>query len=856
MAPSPVRPWARPFAAWMCLAALAAALPARAGDVVPPEVVTRVEAKLPVGAPPPSQDHVLLEFTVGTDGRPAEILVLESAGPAWDQASIEALAQWRFTPARHEGNVVPARTRLSFNMPVELMAKPDAGAEPTPPADDAGLPEDVGVPEPAITTEREDGGHPRHEFSTTVLGRGMPRSRGASDFVIEVGQLQAVPRRTAADFLKLAPGILLTNEGGEGHPERIFLRGFDAREGQDLELTVDGVPINDSGNLHGNGFADMGFLIPELVENLRVLEGPFDPRQGNFAVAGSADYQMGLTERGLLVKGSYGSFDSMRLVGLWGPPGETSRTFGGVQLFRTAGFGQNREAQNAKVMAQYEGQLSDTTSFRVGALGYGALFKSAGVLRADDVASGAKGFFDTYDPRQGGDSLRAQVHFDLHGHLGNFSHDQSVFLIYRSMRILENFTGYLTDVQLPQQSVHGQRGDLLDRDTGAFTVGARGSARFRTKLFERNQELEVGYFGRFDAVRGVQYRVESGGNVPWARDYDLDSKLTDIGAYADAHLSPAWWLTLRGGVRGELLTYNVHDLCAAREVRRPDASNPPGDESCLSQRDFGRYREPSERNATSGGAFMPRATLLLGPFAGVTLSGAVGTGVRSIDPQFITENLKTPFASIFAWEGGAAWQRSFEKVEASARAVVFGTRVDKDLVFNEQEGRGTIGGATSRIGALATARARGSFFDVAGHVTWVQSKFDDTGLLVPYVPDFVARLDAAAFHALPWKLLGSDVRLRGGVGVTYVGRRALPFGQRSDVIFVVDASAEVGWRQFSLGLSATNLLDTRYRQVELNYASDFRTSGSLPTLVPARHFAAGAPRAVMLTLGVHFGGEP
>ena len=35
------------------------------GDVVPPEVITRVEATLPVNAAPPIQDHVLLEFTVG-----------------------------------------------------------------------------------------------------------------------------------------------------------------------------------------------------------------------------------------------------------------------------------------------------------------------------------------------------------------------------------------------------------------------------------------------------------------------------------------------------------------------------------------------------------------------------------------------------------------------------------------------------------------------------------------------------------------------------------------------------------------------------------------------------------------------
>ena len=141
-------------------------------------------------------------------------------------------------------------------------------------------------------------------------------------------------------------------------------------------------------------------------------------------------------------------------------------------------------------------------------------------------------------------------------------------------------------------------------------------------------------------------------------------------------------------------------------------------------------------------------------------------------------------------------------------------------------------------------------------MTYVQSKFDDTNLLVPYVPDFVGRLDAGIFHALPkWEPLGSPIKGRAGLGITYVGRRALPFGQRSDTIFVVDLSAELAWKQLSLGFSATNLFDNRYKQVELNYASDFHTGGSLPSLVPALHFAAGAPRAVMITLGIHLGGE-
>lgn len=827
--------------------------------MVPPEFAQAADIEFTTSAPAPTQDHVVLEFTVTAEGRAVDVQVLESAGAAWDKAFVEALKKSVFKPATHEDAPVAALIRHSFAIPPQFVPKPPEDAGIVALDGDGGvLPDAPDAGDTlAINPNEPDGGHPHHDYATTVLGRSQPKSRGASDFTIEVGQLKAVPRRSAADFLKLAPGILLTNEGGEGHPDRIFLRGFDAREGQDLELTVDGVPINDSGNLHGNGYSDLNFLIPELVENLRVLEGPLDPRQGNYAVAGSADYQLGLTERGLHVRSSYGSFDTVRLVGLWGPTGESSRTFGGVQLFKTAGFGQNREAQNAKVAAQYEGSFSDTTSFRIGALGYAALFKSAGVLRADDVANGTVGFFDTYDSRQGGDALRAQVHFDLHGHNGNFAHDQTIFAVYRSSRMLENFTGFVRDVQLPQQTPHEQRGDLFDRNTSTFTVGARGSARWRAKVLERNQDLEIGYFGRFDVVRGLQTRLLAGSNTPYLRDLDLESKLSDIGLYADLNLSPAWWLTVRGGLRGELLTYDVLDNCAQKEVRRPSIDNPPGDASCLSQRDFGLPRDPTERNTTAGSALMPRVTVLIGPIANVTLTGGVGTGVRSIDPQFITENLKTPFASILSWEGGATWAQRTDAFDANARVVVFGTRVDKDLVFSAQEGRGLLAGSTSRFGALFAGRLRMSFFDVSGNVTWVQSKFDETNLLVPYVPDFVARLDAGVFHDLPLVTpLGSAIQGRAGLGMTYVGRRALPFGQRSDVIFVTDLSGELKWKWVSLGLSVTNLFDARYRQVELQYASDFHTSGNLPSLVPARQFAAGAPRAFLVTVGLHLGGEP
>jgi len=193
-----------------------------------------------------------------------------------------------------------------------------------------------------------------------------------------------VPRQNATDYMKMSPGVFLANEGGEGHAEQIFVRGYDTGEGQDLEFSVGGVPINERGNLHGDGYADTHFIIPELVTSLRVVQGPFDPRQGNYAIAGSANYELGLERRGLTAKYTTGSFGTQRMLLTWGPKDESIRTFGGAEIASTDGFGQNRDALRGSAIGQYEGRLGKRGSYRLIGTAYSTRFHSAGVIRDDD----------------------------------------------------------------------------------------------------------------------------------------------------------------------------------------------------------------------------------------------------------------------------------------------------------------------------------------------------------------------------------------------------------------------------------------------------------------------------------------
>ena len=816
---------------------------------------------------------VLLCATIDAAGTVSKVEVVQSLAAPFDEAASKALAQWTFAPATKDGVSIAAKIHVPIRFAPSAEAPPStpsAAAEapvvltppvvPTPPV--AGPIAPV-VPAPSlalsapppVTAEASPKSAPEPDASeVVVVGRAQTPSRGASDIHVELGELSAVPRKNASELLTLAPGVFLSREGGDGHAERVYLRGFDAREGQDIAFSVGGVPINESGNLHGSGFADTHFVIPELVSSLRVLEGPFDPRQGNYAVAGSADYELGLEKRGLTASYTMGSFGAQRLLFLWGPPGESAHTFGGAEIATTNGFGQNRDARRASAMGQYEGQIGVKGTWRLSGAAYVNEYHSAGLLRADDVAAGRKGFFDTYDTRQGGGGSRFQVSGDVETRSGAFLLQQQIFAIAREMRLRENFTGYLLDTQLPTQALHGQRGDLFDLAMNESTFGARGAARTQGEAFGQKQEVELGYFARLDRVAATRQRIEAATGVPYKTDTDLASNLGDLGLYGDATLRPLAWLALRGGVRGDVFTYDVLDSCAVQSVSRPSSTSPPGDASCLDQQRFGRHREPDQRSSTSSLKLMPRASVIAGPFRSVTFSGSVGTGVRSIDPSYVTQDVATPFASILAYEAGASYAGAIRDVRVGARAVLFGTHVDRDLVFSESAGRAILGGGTTRAGGFGSVRATGDAFDENLTVTVVRSRFDDTGLLVPYVPDLVLRSDSAVFGELPLSLAGAHPLGRVGAGVSYIGRRALPYDQQSDVLFTVDGNAGVSYRAYDLSLAVTNVLDARQRIAEFAYVSDFHSAAS-PTLVPARHFAAGAPRSVFLTFSVTIGGS-
>ncbi|MEQ1677274.1 MAG: TonB-dependent receptor [Chitinophagaceae bacterium] len=98
------------------------------------------------------------------------------------------------------------------------------------------------------------------------------------------------PVNTSQDVLRIVPGLFIAQHAGGGKAEQIFLRGFDIDHGTDISIMVDGMPVNMVSHVHGQGYADLHFLIPETVEKVGFDKGPYFAAKGNLATSAYVDF--------------------------------------------------------------------------------------------------------------------------------------------------------------------------------------------------------------------------------------------------------------------------------------------------------------------------------------------------------------------------------------------------------------------------------------------------------------------------------------------------------------------------------------------------------------------------------------
>lgn len=830
--------------------------------VSPPTLVESPEPVYPedhVGSG--AEPTVYMHVTIEADGTVSDAHPEGEHDEAFDAAALAAVRSWRFEPALRDGHPIRGRVRVGvrFHHPapsVDVSPEPEEThhAPPPPP-----LPEEptaidgtMELPSEAVLEAPEEDGPTYSAAGAVDPLRDAHAPRASSDYDLPADLIGTAPRRDAGDMLSSAPGVYVARGEGDGVAHSIFLRGFDAEHGQDIELSLGGVPLNQPSHIHGQGYADLGFLIPEVVHGIRVTEGVYDPHQGDFATAGSIAFDLGVERRGVESRTTYGSFDTFRQLLLWAPSGERTGTFGAAVYRRTSGFGAQRGGESGSTILQYEGGGDGRVRGRVTVALYGARYGLAGILRYDDVSAGRVGFYGAYpDPSAAAQSsfaARALVagSLDFLGERGSFG-DLGAWLAYSDFRLQANYTGY-TEISRTDPSWRG-RGDLNEQRNEVIGLGLRG--RWRSERFTPfdwlNGFVELGATGRLDLTTQSQNLLDATNNQTWDRRVDASITGADVGAFLDLDLHVSEYVRVRGGVRADVLAYDVDDrLGNFIPAFRPTT-----------------YLVGYRRTAF-GLAAGPRATVEVTPIHELTFSISYGEGYRSPQARTLADGESAPFAKVRSGDLGARLSLGAHR-ELEVTLSGFVTTLSNDVAFDPGTARLESLGPSTRIGGAAYVVARPwSWLLGSLAVTYVRATLDGpplasaedpappyvSGQALPYVPPIVVRADLGAHEDRVAVLADQPIGLRGGLGVSVVGRRPLPYGDTASAFGLLDASAAVSWGPVELSVDILNLLDQRYAALEYSFTSNW-TPTELPSRVPARAFSAGGPLTVLGTLAIH-----
>ncbi len=836
-------------------------------QLVQAEPLTPIAPAYPAGEPP-QETQVVLQVVIDPDGAVDSAVEISrlprDAGDAFVAVAIEALKGAKFTPSARDGRAGRSRIEyvVTFNPPADApkagapVEGPAASAAPTAPP--------AAPPPPAVAPNAE---------TVQVRGITWASPRGLGDVRVDRETLTAAPHQQTSEMLAAAPGFFVDHEDGEGLGNDVYLRGFDLDNGSGIEMKVGAVPINIPLHIHGQGYADVNFIIPEVVRSIRVLEGPYDPRQGDSAIVGSALFDLGVAERGSHLKSTAGSFGQARIVGIVAPWEASEETFAAFSLRETQGFGQDRAAKSASINAQYGTDLSASDHLRVLATAYASSASLPGVVRQDDVDAGridyygAYPYFNSYfptncasaacaQPAQGVQTARILVGAELDHATGSGAHfEVAPWVMWTSFLSRQNFTGDLNSSNL--QPDLASLGDLWQLTNVETAWGA--TARFHAAPVRLGRAVEVAVEpgvslrgGHTDQSKDL---VNPADLNPW--DYRESSGLNtvDLAGYLD--LDVRLWKKLRisGGVRADFLDVSITNNLAG--------VTPPIPAGALS----------GSVSNVAGVAPGPRATVAYELIPELTPVVSAGEGFRSLDAGSLTQcNAPTvaltgvPSSRVLPCAPGSPYSQ-VTSVEAGVRSDIAGgrlvstltafqTNVANELVFEVDSGGLTTENASTRRGIVGQVLARPTAWLLVSSALSLQTATFDTLVAgsshyVPNVPAFLWRVDANVHGELA-QILAQPVTGRAGVGYTLIGGRHV-----NDVIIgptnnVLNALASLRYRFVEVGFDVYNVLGLKYPDDEAYFVSNWSFKPGQNPASPGVHIVPAPPRTALGTLALDF----
>jgi hypothetical protein len=671
--------------------------------------------------------------------------------------------------------------------------------------------------------------------ATVEVRATAPATRGLGDVRVGREVLQASPRQQTSELLSAAPGFFVDHEDGEGLGNDVYLRGWDLEHGAGIEMTLGKVPLNNPTHIRGQGYADVNFIIPEVVRSVRVLEGPYDPRQGDAAIVGSASFDLGAPGKGSLVGLSYGSFNQVRVFGVVAPEGGDDDTFAAFSLRRTDGFGERRAGHSGSANVQYGIDVGRHDHLRLLATAYGASSSLAGVVRQDDVDAGRIGVDGSYPyfaEGQSSDSTRVLVAATFERAAPRGAQVQIVpWFMWTNFRARQNFSGSLETSQ-ENPSLSGL-GDLFETKNEEVAAGLTTSYHSERLLLGKSAELalEPGVLVRAAGVSQAKSLLIPATLAVWDHRVDAGLGTLDAGAYLDVDLRLFRRLRIAGGPRVDLLAQTVDDRAPGASALGTDA-----------------------RRNLDGVAFSPRVTTELELSPGLAAGASYGEGFRSVDAAQVPGTIQRPYSKVRSAEVGLRGSDSRRRYRTTL--ALFSTWVENELVFVAESGGLETEGASVRRGVVGSLLARPASWLIASTALSMTEALFTTRVpgishYVPSVPPLLLRMDVSVERSLG-ELAGRPVVARVGAGYTFLSGKHLTDTVIGPVSHILNARIGVRSGPLELGLDAYNLLGLRYADDAQVYISNWSIHpGQQPASV-ATHWTAAPPRIVVATLTAHF----
>lgn len=472
-----------------------------------------------------------------------------------------------------------------------VLAAGTAGAQSTQATDDKVLPA-------TFATYQLD----RVEVTGLHYDNAVGSSDAASQGTIRAELLKSRPALRPGEVLEFVPGVIVTQHSGDGKANQYFLRGFNLDHGTDFATFVNGLPVNMPTNGHGQGYSDLNFLIPELVDRIEYRKGPYFAETGDFSAAGSADILYRTTLDEPFAALTLGQRQYQRLVG--GGSTEVGRglkLLGAIEVMHNDGpwvVPEHLRKTNA-VLTLSDGTREEGWSTSL--MAYDAKWNSTDQIPQRLIDAGIYngqpfGRFDSLDPTDGGSTQRTSLSGEWHRSTDTGATKVAAYAIDYRLKLFSNFTYALE---------RPATGDQFSQQDKRTIYGFTASHAIDDPLGSLPARSEFGVQLRHDRIRVGLFDTQARQIVGTTRDDNVQETL--LGVYGQTSLELTPWLRSIVGVRADQARFKVDSLGNA-----------------------------ANSGSASDHLLSPKLSLILGPWAKTEFFFNAGRGFHSNDTRGTT----------------------------------------------------------------------------------------------------------------------------------------------------------------------------------------------------------------------------